>query len=553
MMSKERRPSLFGALLWTGLGLLFLLRNLGIGLDAWYLAGRYWPLLLILLGLGKVLDYLFHKQAMSISVGEIMSILLLLLVGSAISRFSESDVGRMVRSMPLRVGDTSLRPGQWIGESHAYTDEITYPFESPVPIYVENTYGSVTLSPGSDREIHVRLKKRVYADESSARNIAGEIHIEGETVARSELPAGLNPEAEQGKNVFLIKTDRDELNSRDYAFNTDLEILVPKNSELHVNNTYGEINASGLDGTLDLSTTHRLLEVRDCTGKFKISNSYAESRLANLVGDLTMAGRGRIYVDNVRGDVNVSDEYSPLEISNVDGKVVVSSTEGNVMLEKITKAVVINGLGTQVRASNLKDSLKITTSHRNVDLSDIDMDVSLDSSYANLKLKDIRGNVDIRSSYDNISADDIGGRLKLQARGSGMRVNNVRGPLDVQTTFKDVIVNDFADSCNISNEYAGISLSAANLGKGDVNVKNRNGKIDLFLPDNASCSIEAVARNGRVDSDYAGLEPGRNDGTVGILKSRLRSGVPKIMLNTDYGNIRIFRAREKEPSRLTGN
>ena len=121
-MSKERRPSLFGALLWTGLGLLFLTRTLGMGLSAWSLAGRYWPVLLILLGLGKVLDYLFHKQAMSVSVGEIFGILLLLLIGSAISRFSESNVGRMFRNMPLQVGDTSLQPGQWIGESHAYTE-----------------------------------------------------------------------------------------------------------------------------------------------------------------------------------------------------------------------------------------------------------------------------------------------------------------------------------------------------------------------------------------------------------------------------------------------
>jgi DUF4097 and DUF4098 domain-containing protein YvlB len=549
-MSKERRPSLFGALLWTGLGLLFLLHNLGMGLDIWSLTARYWPILLILLGLGKVLDYLFHKQAMSISVGEIIGILMLLLFGSAISRFSESNVGRLFRNMPLQVGGTSLQPGQWIGESHAYTEEITSPFESPAPIYIENTNGAVTLSPGSDREIHVRLRKLVYADEQSAKTIAGQIHVQAKPAAQSELPADLKSETEPGKRVFLIKTDRDAGNAADYAFNTDMEILVPKNSELHVHNTFGEINASGLSGTLDLSTTHRPIDVKECSGQFKISNNYAESRLTDLTGNVEAAGRGRMYAENIKGNVAVNIEYSPLDISDVDGKVTISSTEGDVKLEKITKAVVINGLGTQVRASNLNNSVKIITSHRNVELSDIGSDVSLESSYAHLNLKDIRGNVEIHSSYDTISAEDIGGGLKLQGRGSGMRVNNVRGPLDVQTTFKDVIVNNFADSCNIRNEYARVSLSPENLGKGDITVKNRNGKIDLFLPENASCSIEAIARNGRVDSDYAGLEPGRNDGVSGILKSRLKSGVPKIMLNTDYSNIQIFRAREKDAVRV---
>ena len=45
-MSLKRRPSLLGALLWIGLGTLFLLRNFGIGPDFWSMAARYWPIAL---------------------------------------------------------------------------------------------------------------------------------------------------------------------------------------------------------------------------------------------------------------------------------------------------------------------------------------------------------------------------------------------------------------------------------------------------------------------------------------------------------------------------
>ncbi len=67
MSSERRRPSLLGGLLWTGLGALFLLRNFGIGPDIWSLAARYWPILLILLGLGKVIDYYRQKEGVSVS------------------------------------------------------------------------------------------------------------------------------------------------------------------------------------------------------------------------------------------------------------------------------------------------------------------------------------------------------------------------------------------------------------------------------------------------------------------------------------------------------
>ena len=80
-MPNRLRPSLLGALLWIGLGILFLLRNLGIGPDIWSLAGRYWPVLLILLGVGKILDYFLHKDSVSIRFGEIVGIFFLLLIG----------------------------------------------------------------------------------------------------------------------------------------------------------------------------------------------------------------------------------------------------------------------------------------------------------------------------------------------------------------------------------------------------------------------------------------------------------------------------------------
>src|SRR5207249_825399 len=91
-MSRKRRPSLMGGLLWTGLGLVFLLRNFGIGPDFWVIAGRYWPMLLILLGLSKVADYYREKEGISLRGGEIVGVIFLLLIGSVVTRFSNSRV-----------------------------------------------------------------------------------------------------------------------------------------------------------------------------------------------------------------------------------------------------------------------------------------------------------------------------------------------------------------------------------------------------------------------------------------------------------------------------
>jgi hypothetical protein len=545
-MAHRRRPSLLGGLLWAVLGLMFLLRNFGIGPDFWSVASRYWPVLLILLGLGKVLEYFLKKDAVAIRVGEIIGILLLLLIGSALSRVSEiHNVSRIMRELPIEVGGTPVRPGQWLGISHTFSEEATFPLESPLPIRIENSYGQVLITPGSDREIRVRMQKVVYGEEPRAKSIAAEIHLTGGAENRG-APLDVKPEAEPGKKsdskYFVIRTNRDSLNSRDYAFNTDMEIMVPKNSQVQVVNSYGEVRVSGIVGKLDLSTTHRSLELRDCSGEFNVTTRYAECRLANLKGPLNVDGRGKMSIEDIKGDVTVSNEYSPLEILNVDGKLTVTATEGNLRVEKITKPVVIEARGTLVQVSDLQDTLKIKASHRSIEISNVASQLAIESRYATITLKNIKGNVEIDSGSDNISADDIRGHFVMKARGSGVRANGIRGPLDIRTTLKNVVVNDFGDRCSVSNEYAGISISSNELGKGEVNVKNHDGDVDLYLPDGASFTIDATARNGKVQSDYAGLEPTKIANT-GSLKSKVKTGGPKITLETDSSDIHVYRTK----------
>jgi hypothetical protein len=139
----------------------------------------------------------------------------------------------------------------------------------------------------------------------------------------------------------------------------------------------------------------------------------------------------------------------------------------------------------------------------------------------------------------------------LKARASAVRLDGIRGPVDVQTTLRDVVVNDVADRCSITNEFADISVSAQELGKGDVQIRNRNGSIDLSLPEGASFVMDATARNGQIESDYAGLGPVAKDGSMAVLKSKVKAGGPRIVLETQYDRIRITGSPAEESDRST--
>ena len=550
-MSHKHRPSLLGALLWIGLGIIFLLQNLGVGIDFWSFAGRYWPLLLILLGLGKVIDYFLKKDAVSVSIGEIVGILFLLVIGSAFTKISTSHFSQIFRELPIQIGGVSMKPGQWMGESHSFTEETAASLERPLPILIENSYGSVSVIPGSDREVRARLKKVVYSNESRARDIAADIHLELQSEKKGAPSPVVKPEAEPGiksdAEYFIVRTNRQSISGRDYTYNTDLEVTLPKNSQVQIRNEFGDVRISGINGKIDIRTTHRSLEVSDCTGEFIIETRFAQSRLTNLVGNIKLdsRSRGRVLIENIKGDINVTSEYSPLEVINVDGKVQLSNTEGSVRVERISKPVVIDSRGAEVQVENIQGSLKINASYKDVEVTDVSSDVVVESRYASVALRKIQGNVDMRSNSDEVSADDIRGSLKLKGLGSGVRVHGITGLLDIQTTLKDVVINDYADSCIVSSEYGRISVSSRKLTKGDVKLRNQNGDVDLFLPEKASFVIDATARNGIVESDYPGIKLDQ-DGEIRVLKSKVNAGGPRFLVETSNGNIHIHPTQDYE-------
>jgi hypothetical protein len=60
-MSKTNRDSIFWGMVVLLIGVLFLLRNFGFHIEIWHLLGKYWPLVLIFIGLKNIIVYLTKR------------------------------------------------------------------------------------------------------------------------------------------------------------------------------------------------------------------------------------------------------------------------------------------------------------------------------------------------------------------------------------------------------------------------------------------------------------------------------------------------------------
>jgi uncharacterized integral membrane protein len=57
-MANTKSESLFWGAIILVLGLLFLLKNFGLEFNVWHLLGKYWPLILVYIGLKNIYLYL---------------------------------------------------------------------------------------------------------------------------------------------------------------------------------------------------------------------------------------------------------------------------------------------------------------------------------------------------------------------------------------------------------------------------------------------------------------------------------------------------------------
>jgi len=84
------RGSITGAMILIAIGVLFLVANTHPNVDAWGIVFRYWPLILIFIGVGKIFDsFLFHDRPGSLTADHVSGvaiafIVLILIFGLAI-------------------------------------------------------------------------------------------------------------------------------------------------------------------------------------------------------------------------------------------------------------------------------------------------------------------------------------------------------------------------------------------------------------------------------------------------------------------------------------
>ena len=124
----------------------------------------------------------------------------------------------------------------------------------------------------------------------------------------------------------------------------DLDITVPRDAELDVTDTSGDLELSDVGAAkIDDGSGDQLL--KNINGNLSIDDSSGEIRVISVVGNIELEdGSGGIDIEDVRGDVTInSDSSGDIAITKVSGSVhVVNDSSGDITIRDVQRNVMIS-------------------------------------------------------------------------------------------------------------------------------------------------------------------------------------------------------------------
>src|SRR5580698_10944255 len=160
--------SIAGPVVLILMGILFLMVTMGV-FDRYSILvmfGRFWPALLILWGVIKLIEYeqgkRYGQPVRGIGAGGIFLVLFLIIFGllaSQLSRVNWKGLGEHIQ-----IGDNEGLDEIFGGSTFDYSDELSQEIPVGSTLHVNDDRGTITINVGEGKTMKVSVRKKVRAE-----------------------------------------------------------------------------------------------------------------------------------------------------------------------------------------------------------------------------------------------------------------------------------------------------------------------------------------------------------------------------------------------------
>jgi hypothetical protein len=359
---RRQRRSVAGPVVLILLGVVLLLTTMRVlhpePLLRWF--GTYWPALIILWGVIKLVEY---QQAQregtrpaGIGGGGVVLLVFLIIFGLSATQASRFNWDEIRDHINLGDDDLAL-----FGHNYSYDDQLQQDFPAGSSIRITNDRGAVNLTVSDDNQIHVAAHKRINADSQQEAD---------------KFNPATKPQINASSNVITLNANTQGAGER--SVTTDLDVSIPRKAPVVISTRHGDVSVLGRDGDVEIASQHGDVAASDVNGKVSLNLSGGSARVLNISGDVSVQGRADdISLADVKGAAHLNGEFDSIKLGKVTGVVGFKSARTDMEFSRLNGDLDMDS--GDLRANDLIGPFRLLTRSKDVRLNGVDGDVRLEN------------------------------------------------------------------------------------------------------------------------------------------------------------------------------
>jgi DUF4097 and DUF4098 domain-containing protein YvlB len=443
----RRQRSVAGPVVLILLGVVLLLTTMRVlhpqPLLHWF--GTYWPALIILWGVIKLIEYQQAQREgtrpQGIGGGGVVLLIFLIVFGLSATQASRFNWDEIRDHMNMGDEDMTL-----FGHNYSYDDQLQQDFPVGSSLRINNDRGAVNVTVSDDNQIHVAAHKRINADNQQEAD---------------KFNPATKPQITASANAVTLNANTQ--GSGDRTVTTDLDVSVPRKAAVVISTRRGDVSVLGRDGDVEISSQHGDVAASDVNGKVSVNLSGGSARISDISGDVSVQGRADdISVADIKGAAQLNGEFDSLKLGKIAGAVGFKSARTDMEFSRLNGDLDMDS--GDLRASDLIGPFRLTTRSKDVRLNGVDGNVRLENENGAVEIHMSKlGSIQLsnRNSDVQIYIPDKAS-FQLDARSRGGEIESDFNALKIENGNDQATatgtVGEGGPHLVINNEHGGIEL-----------------------------------------------------------------------------------------------
>jgi DUF4097 and DUF4098 domain-containing protein YvlB len=367
----RQRSSILTGLLLIVLGVLFLLQRFDPQLGIGHLVRRYWPVLLIVWGIAKLIDHFTTSRTgegrppiLSGPEAALMILIVAVLIGMSFSDWFPNFISSKIHGGSD--DDISI-----FGERYSESQELS---EHAVPagarVVIRTGRGNITIHASDGNDLRVAASTSA----SGSTEVAARDHLKDVKVVIDQ----------SGSSYEIHPVHQEEAEGH---VSVDLDVAVPKKCAVAATSRLGNINISGMAGAVSASLNHGDVEIHD-VADVAVQMQKGDIHIDDVSGNLKLTGKGNdVDISDVAGDAALDgDFFGTVHVRNVAKTTHYTSQRSDLTILKMTGLLELDS--GDLRLSDVAGPAKLLTHDQDLEVENVAGKLNIEDTHGDIKVSD---------------------------------------------------------------------------------------------------------------------------------------------------------------------